>query len=198
MVNTVALVNQQASYIRRHTHYSVGAYSGDLNVDLWPEEKWMEELSKNQVQCKDKVMYPNWLSGLWCAVCVLFFFMQIMVMTCQIFLNLVLHGYVQLPDVNLIIFDECHHAVNDQPMRQIMQQFEHCPRELQPRILGLTATLLNSNCKASRVEEEVHSLEKTFLSTVATCENLLLVRRYGRVTSQSDLTFHYFIKKYVQ
>jgi endoribonuclease Dicer len=107
------------------------------------------------------------------------FTVQIMVMTCQIFLNLLLHGYVQLPDVNLLIFDECHHAVNDQPMRQIMQQFEHCPRELQPRILGLTATLLNGNCKAGRVEEEVCALEKTFLSKVATCKDAPLLERYG-------------------
>lgn len=105
-------------------------------------------------------------------------FVQIMVMTCQIFLNLLLHGYIQLSDVNLLIFDECHHAVNDQPMRQVMQQFEHCPPELQPRILGLTATLLNSNCKPERVEEEVRSLETTFLSKVATCENMPLVDRY--------------------
>jgi len=100
-------------------------------------------------------------------------------MTCQIFLNMLMHGYVQLSEVNLLIFDECHHAVNDQPMRQIMQQFENCPRELQPRILGLTATLLNSNCKAERVEEEVCSLQKTFLSKVATCNDAHLVERYG-------------------
>jgi len=100
-------------------------------------------------------------------------------MTCQIFLNMLMHGYVQLSEVNLLIFDECHHAVNDQPMRQIMQHFENCPRELRPRILGLTATLLNSNCKADRVEEEVRSLEKTFLSKVATCKDANLVERYG-------------------
>jgi len=107
------------------------------------------------------------------------FAVQIMVMTCQIFLNLLQHGYVQLSEVNLLIFDECHHAVNDQPMRQIMQHFENCPRKLQPRILGLTATLLNSNCKAHRVMDEVSSLEKTFLSKVATCKDAPLVERYG-------------------
>lgn len=151
MVNTVALVNQQAAYIRRHSHHSVGEYSGDLNVDLWSKEMWQEELSRH----------------------------QIMVMTCQIFLNILQHGYIQLSDVNLLIFDECHHAVNDQPMRLVMQQFKHCPPELQPRILGLTATLLNSNSKPGRVEEEVRSLETTFLSKVATCENMPLVDSYS-------------------
>lgn len=106
------------------------------------------------------------------------FAVQILVMTCQIFLNMLMHGYVQLSEVNLLIFDECHHAVNDQPMRQIMKEFENCPRELQPRILGLTATLLNSNCKAGHVDEEVCSLEKTFLSKVATCKEVDLVERY--------------------
>ncbi|PSN55289.1 hypothetical protein C0J52_01793, partial [Blattella germanica] len=107
MVNTVALVNQQAEYIKRHTHYSVGEYS-----------------------------------------------------------------VVKLQNVNLLIFDECHHAVNDQPMRQVMQHFERCPIQQQPRVLGLTATLLNKNCSAVKVANEVKKLETTFQSTVATCENM--------------------------
>lgn len=161
MVNTVALVRQQAAYIRRHSRHSVGEYSGDLNLDYWSKEKWQEELSKN----------------------------QILVMTCQIFLNLLMHGYIKLSDVNLLIFDECHHAVNDQPMRQIMQQFERCPREDQPRVLGLTATLLNSNCKAERVEEEVCSLEKTFLSKVATCKDAPLLHRYSTNPDEKVVKF---------
>lgn len=178
MVNTVALVSQQAAYIRRHSHHSVGEYSGDLNLDFWTKEIWQQELSQNQVQFPDKDVCPNWLSLVSSAVC-FFFCVQILVMTCQIFLNMLMHGYIELSEINLLIFDECHHAVNDQPMRQVMQLFEHCPRELQPRILGLTATLLNSNCKFGRVKEEVRSLEKTFLSKVATCENMPVVGRYG-------------------
>jgi len=53
MVNTVALVGQQAGYIRRHSRHSVGEYSGDMNVDYWDKEKWQEELSKYQVGCTD-------------------------------------------------------------------------------------------------------------------------------------------------
>jgi len=39
------------------------------------------------------------------------------------------------------------HAINDQPIPQIMQQFENCARELQSRVLILTSTLHNSNHK---------------------------------------------------
>jgi hypothetical protein len=56
MVNTVALVNQQAKYIRRHLHHTVGEYSGDMNVDFWTADKWQEELSGHQVGCADGVL----------------------------------------------------------------------------------------------------------------------------------------------
>ena len=56
MVNTVALVGQQAAYIRRHSRHSVGEYSGDMNVDYWSRGKWQEELSKHQVGCTDVAM----------------------------------------------------------------------------------------------------------------------------------------------
>jgi hypothetical protein len=56
MVNTVALVTQQAEYVRRHLHYAVGEYSGDRNVDFWPEEQWQEELSNHQVGCANGVL----------------------------------------------------------------------------------------------------------------------------------------------
>nr|CAD7415536.1 unnamed protein product [Timema poppensis] len=90
MVNTVPLVEQQATYIQRFVPVSVGRYSGDRKVDFWSREVWLEELKNNQV----------------------------LVMTAQIFLNNLSHGYITLDKVNLMIFDECHHAVTDHPMRQ--------------------------------------------------------------------------------
>lgn len=49
LVNTVALVSQQAAAIERHTIFKVGQYSGDMNVDLWTKERWLEELEENSV-----------------------------------------------------------------------------------------------------------------------------------------------------
>jgi len=76
-------------------------------------------------------------------------------MTSQIFLNLLTHGYMTLDRVNLIVFDECHRAVSSHPMRQIMQQFENCSKDKQPRILALSATLLNANIKVDRIESTI-------------------------------------------
>ncbi|XP_036140493.1 endoribonuclease Dicer isoform X2 [Monomorium pharaonis] len=143
IVNTVPLVTQQADYISRHTGLSCKGYSGDMKVDFWQESQWLTEIEEHQV----------------------------LVMTAQIFLNLLIHGYMKLNRVNLIIFDECHRAVSDHPMRQIMQQFENCSKEDYPRVLAMSATLLNANVKVYKIESTIRSLEITFHAKIATVES---------------------------
>lgn len=57
-------------------------------------------------------------------------------MTSQILNDMLTHQYIRIEDINLLIFDECHHAVEDHPMRVIMKHFEGCPKHSQPRVLG--------------------------------------------------------------
>lgn len=77
---------------------------------------------------------------------------------------------LDLNKVNLLIFDECHNAVNDHPMRGIMKAFSGLQDP--PKVLGLTATLLNRNCDATKVVEQVQILETTFHGQVATVDGL--------------------------
>lgn len=149
LVNTVALVDQHANYVIKHTDFKVGRFTGDMNLDFWPKEKWYDIYDKHQV----------------------------IIMTSQILVNLVLNSYIDLNQVNLLIFDECHRGVNDHSMRQLMKQFQslHQP----PRVIGLTATLLNGNCKPNKVIEEVKALETTYQSKVATVEELKAVVGYS-------------------
>lgn len=55
-------------------------------------------------------------------------------------------------------------------MRQLMKNFQYVTHK--PRVLGLTATLLNGNCKPARVMELVEDLEVTYHSKVATVDEL--------------------------
>uniref|UniRef100_A0A1B6DNE2 Uncharacterized protein n=1 Tax=Clastoptera arizonana TaxID=38151 RepID=A0A1B6DNE2_9HEMI len=165
LVNTVPLVTQQSQSIRTSTPFSVGAYSGDMGVDFWDKETWVEQFD----HC------------------------QVLVMTCQIFLNLLTSNVLKLNQVNLIIFDECHHSVNNHPMRQIMKMFQNTPKEEHPRILGLTATLLNGNIKVENLEEEIHKLEITLQSKIATATNESLVQLYS--TNPVETTVDYFANK---
>lgn len=49
VVNTVALVIQQAEYMRRHTGLNCKGYSGDMMVDYWKEEQWLAEIEEHEV-----------------------------------------------------------------------------------------------------------------------------------------------------
>ncbi|XP_068634006.1 endoribonuclease Dicer [Battus philenor] len=152
LVNTVPLVKQQLKTISRSCPVKkVVGYSGEDKVDLWKKVKWDEELTENEV----------------------------IVMTSQILADMLTHQYIQVSDINLLIFDECHHAIEDHPMRMVMKHFEYCPKEQQPRVLGLTATLLNSNVNLSKVEASLRNLETTFHATIATVNELGEVLTYS-------------------
>lgn len=161
LVNTVNLVEQQANYLEKFTNLIIGRYSGESRCDFWEKSEWEAEISKNQV----------------------------LVMTAQILVNIIQHGYFDLERCNLLIFDECHHAVDDHPMRMVMQNFENIDKENVPRVLGLTATLLNRNVKPVSVIEEVKLLEQTYQSRVATVQSLDAV--YGHSTNPKEVSIKY-------
>ena len=87
----VPLVSQQKKVIDRNTDLAVGGYVGEMGVDFWDDEKWQQELKK----------------------------FQVLVMTAQIFVDLLGHGKIRLSKVNLIVFDECHHAKKEHPYAQV-------------------------------------------------------------------------------
>ncbi|KAG5887606.1 hypothetical protein JTB14_002615 [Gonioctena quinquepunctata] len=49
LVNTIALVEQHKKYILDHTNLRVGQYTGEMNLDFWPKNKWLKEFDKYQV-----------------------------------------------------------------------------------------------------------------------------------------------------
>lgn len=81
--------------------------------------------------------------------------LQVLVMTAQILVDLLTRGFTKLERINLIVFDECHRAVSNHPMRQVMQLFENCSKQQQPRILAMSATLLNANTKSFKIESTI-------------------------------------------
>lgn len=79
-------------------------------------------------------------------------------MTSQIFLNLFSKAFLNTSDIQLIIFDECHSAVDNHAMREIMQYITNQKYLGTPRILGLSATILNGNIKFSQLSTAVKNL----------------------------------------
>ena len=112
-------------------------------MDFWKKTVWQKEFNENNV----------------------------LVMTAKIFLDILNHGYIKLSQVNLLIFDECHHAAKDDPYRQIMQAFDGCKRADYPKVMGLTASVVNGKVTPRNIETEIRELERTLRSTCETSQD---------------------------
>ncbi|ETN64340.1 dicer-1 [Anopheles darlingi] len=141
LANTVALAKQQAQFFCRFFPFNVRLYTSEVNVDTWKQDRWLNEFRE----------------------------VQILVSTSQILLDILRHGYLSPSNINLIVFDECHRAVGQHPMHAIMKELMGVPKNCQPRVIGLSGTLLYRELKSkTQVEEELERLENTFSATIAT------------------------------
>ncbi|KAE8586339.1 hypothetical protein XENTR_v10021638 [Xenopus tropicalis] len=149
LVNSEKQVSQQVSAVRTHTDLKVGEYSDQEKTQCWAKERWYLEFETHQV----------------------------LVMTCHIFLNVLKSGNVSLSNINLLVFDECHLAIQDHPYREIMKICESC--QPCPRILGLTASILNGKCDPRDLEEKIQKLEEILRSNAETATDLVVLDRYA-------------------
>ncbi|CAN8000648.1 unnamed protein product, partial [Ixodes hexagonus] len=160
LVPTVPLVVQQQKAIQAHTSLSIGGYIGDMNVDNWDANRWHKEFVNSQV----------------------------LVMTPEIFKIILHHGFLALSRVNLLIFDECHRAVKQHTYREIMRCMDVVPQDQCPRVMGLTASVINSKATEAQVESKMHSLEMAMRSRVLTVSDQASI--YGTKPQEVVVEFH--------
>ncbi|KAL2468872.1 Endoribonuclease Dicer-like protein 1 [Forsythia ovata] len=146
LVPKVPLVYQQAEVIREQTGYQVGHYCGEMGQDFWDARRWQREFEAKQV----------------------------LVMTAQILLNILRHSIVRMDAINLLVLDECHHAVKKHPYSLVMSEFYHTtPREKRPSVFGMTASPVNLKGVSSQVDcaVKIRNLESKLDSIVCTIKD---------------------------
>lgn len=116
---------------------------------------------------------------------------QVITATAQIVLNVIQQGALKITDLNLMIFDECHHAEKEHPMLLLMQKFINFRQEEQPRVIGLTGMLTKASIKPHRVGEDLRRLESTFRGTIATAKGASFndVLIYSTCPIESEKTY---------
>ncbi|KAJ0900432.1 putative ribonuclease III [Helianthus annuus] len=63
---------------------------------------------------------------------------HVLVMTAQIILNILRHSIIKMEAINLLILDECHHAVKKHPYSLVMSEFYHTTTKVKrPSVLVL-------------------------------------------------------------
>ena len=152
MFSLVPLVTQQFQAIKENTKLNVERFCGEDDVDDWTKEHWEERFEDNHV----------------------------LVMTHQIYLDLIQQAKLSLSRTNLLVFDECHHANKNHPYKQIMDCFADFPNQQDcPRILGLTASVVGEKVKPHQVDGKLKKLECTLQSVCRTASDPNVVEKYG-------------------
>ncbi|XXG76282.1 hypothetical protein AAC387_Pa08g0661 [Persea americana] len=146
LVPKVPLVYQQAEVIRDRTGFKVGHYCGEMGQDFWDARRWQREFESKQV----------------------------LVMTAQILLNILRHSIIKMEGINLLILDECHHAVKKHPYSLVMSEFYHTtPKEKRPAVFGMTASPVNLKGVSSQEDcaLKIRNLESKLDSVVCTIKD---------------------------
>ncbi|XP_047466582.1 endoribonuclease Dicer [Mugil cephalus] len=149
LVDTVSSVVQQAAAVRTHSDLQVGEYTNLEDTIAWTDHQWSQKIIENQV----------------------------LVMTCHIFLHVLRNKILPLSKINLVVFDDCHLAITNHPYCEIMKLFEGSSSG--PRVLGLTASILNGKCDPSELEQKIQNLERILRSNAETATDLVVLDRYA-------------------
>ncbi|KAJ9078333.1 Dicer-like protein 1 [Entomophthora muscae] len=122
LVNLVPLVFQQAKVVEANVQYRLEKLCGEMGVDFWDIVKW-----RRLIETSD-----------------------ILIMTAQIFLNMLRHAYISMDEICLLVFDECHHAQKKHPYNVIMREFYHSrpASSYRPKVFGMTASPLGGRVDA--------------------------------------------------
>ncbi|KAI8660242.1 Dicer-like protein 1 [Fusarium keratoplasticum] len=98
---------------------------------------------------------------------------MVVVCTAQILVDCLLDGFIKMSQINLLIFDEAHHAKKDHAYARIMRNHYIRYQGERPRILGMTASPVDSQTKD--VKAAALELETFLCSEIATVSNEVLM-----------------------
>ncbi|KAM3723467.1 Endoribonuclease dcr-1 [Dirofilaria immitis] len=93
----------------------------------------------------------------------------------------------------VIILDECHHVLGSRhPYRLIMHRYGQLTEVDRPRVLGLTASLINSKIPPSSLEQLLEKLEGIMHSSIETASDLVSISKYGAKPKEYVIMCHDF------
>ncbi|KAF3385044.1 Dicer-like protein 1 [Penicillium rolfsii] len=147
LAHSVTLVFQQSAVLQHNLDQNVTYIFGAMGPDLWDQKVWDDYFTKNMV----------------------------IVCTGEILNQCLLNGFVKMGQINILIFDEAHHAKKDHPYARIVRDsYLKAPLSERPRIFGMTASPVDGKTKMA---EAAARLEILLGSRIATTANLEALRQ---------------------
>ncbi|KAL8861765.1 MAG: hypothetical protein Q9178_001966 [Gyalolechia marmorata] len=114
LVDSVTLVFQQYEFLKVNLDQRIECFCGEMGTDHWAKETWQKHLGQN----------------------------MIIVCTAEILHQCLMRSFIRMNQINLLIFDEAHHAKKNHPYARIIKDFyiTDDDQTKRPRIFGMTAS----------------------------------------------------------
>ncbi|CAO2654740.1 Nn.00g114730.m01.CDS01 [Neocucurbitaria sp. VM-36] len=180
LVDSVNLVFQQANVLRCGLDQSVEGICGPMGASLWSKSTWQKHLCNNMV----------------------------IVCTAEVLVQCMMHSFISMAQINLLIFDEAHHAKSNHPYSRLMKDYYAQESDIsnRPRVFGMTASPVDVKGQSSdHIKEAARDLEKLLHAKIATTTDSTLssnsinrpveeVAVYARLRNDYETPFHLEVK----
>ncbi|KAM3069604.1 Dicer-like protein 1 [Clarireedia jacksonii] len=141
LVDSVTLCFQQHAVLKANLDQPMEMFCGTMGTDLSDAKKWRSRIQNNMV----------------------------IICTAEILRQCLHHSFVTMEQINLMIFDEAHHAKKDHPYARIIKDFYHtsgAQTDL-PKIFGMTASPVDARTDVGRAAAELEGLLHSQIATAA-------------------------------
>lgn len=139
-VDSVTLVFQQFAVLECNLNQPMVRFWGNMNDDLWNKSLWEKTIAENMV----------------------------IVCTASVLHQCLMHGFVTMANINLLIFDEAHHAKKNHAYARIVKDFyidTHTSKR--PKIFGMTASPVDARVDVKKAAEDLEGLLHCKIATAA-------------------------------
>jgi len=141
LVDKVALVFQQHAVMTSNIDYPIEKLCGEMLDGVESKDFWSDVFNKNMA-----------------VVC-----------TADILHGCIHHSWIRMDQINLLIFDEAHHAKKNHTYARIIKDFYIELQDInrRPRILGMTASPVDSKISPEKAAAKLEALLHSQIVTVA-------------------------------
>jgi endoribonuclease Dicer len=102
---------------------------------------------------------------------------MVIVCTAEVLLQCLMHSFISIQRINLLIFDEAHHAKSNHPYARLIKEYYLTEPDVsqRPRIFGMTASPVDANVDITQAARE---LEALLHCKIATTSDLTLLANH--------------------
>lgn len=153
------LIFQQFAVLECNLDQPMAYICGQMGCDLWSRDLWQKYVSEN----------------------------MILVCTAEVLRHALHLSHISMDQINLLVFDEAHHAKKDHPYARIIKDFYvDADRSTRPQIFGMTASPVDANVDVKQAAAELEAILHSQIVTTADPSQLQHFQK-----AQQDVVGHY-------